>query len=114
MLADVEILAPADEEVLTREALDLVARLQRELNPRRRELLERRRQRQADLDAGTLPGFLTETSDVRQAEWRVSGAPAGLPARGPRPPPGRMGGCGGPPPISATAAARSRGRSTAR
>ena len=31
-----EILAPADEEVLTREALDLVARLHRELNPRRR------------------------------------------------------------------------------
>ena len=46
-LADVEILAPADETVLTRDALDLVARLHRELNSRRRQLLEARRERQA-------------------------------------------------------------------
>ncbi len=38
-LADVEILAPADEDVLTPDGLDLVARLHRELNPRRLELL---------------------------------------------------------------------------
>jgi malate synthase len=74
----VEILAPADEEVLTREALELVARLHRELNPRRLELLERRRERQAELDAGALPGFLAETKDVREAEWRVAEAPADL------------------------------------
>jgi malate synthase len=77
-LAKVEILAPADEEVLTREALDLVARLQRELNPRRLELLERRRERQAELDAGALPGFRPDTKDVRDAEWRVARAPADL------------------------------------
>ncbi len=77
-LADVEILAPADEEVLTREALDLVARLHRELNPRRRELLERRRERQLELDAGALPAFLSGTADVRDAEWRVAEAPADL------------------------------------
>ena len=77
-LADVEILAPADEEVLTRDALDLVARLHRELDPRRRELLERRRERQAELDAGALPRFLVETKDVRDAEWRVAEAPADL------------------------------------
>ncbi|MGZ4339105.1 MAG: malate synthase A [Gaiellaceae bacterium] len=78
-LADVEILAPADEDVLTREGLELVARLHRELNPRRRELLERRRERQFELDAGALPGFLPETEDVRaDAEWRVAEAPADL------------------------------------
>jgi malate synthase len=77
-VADVEILAAADESVLTREALDLVARLQRELNPRRRELLERRRERQAELDAGSLPAFLPETKDVRDADWRVAEAPADL------------------------------------
>ena len=75
-LADVEILAPADEEVLTRQALDLVARLHRELNPRRRELLERRYERQVELDAGALPGFLSQTKDVRDAEWRVAEAVA--------------------------------------
>jgi malate synthase len=78
-LADVKILAPADEDVLTREALELVARLHRELNPRRRELLGRRRERQFELDAGALPGFLPETADVRaHAEWRVADAPADL------------------------------------
>jgi malate synthase len=77
-VADVEILAPADETVLTREALDFVARLHRELNPRRRELLERRRERQAELDAGANPRFLPETQDVREAEWSVAEAPADL------------------------------------
>ena len=77
-LAEVEILAAADEDVLTREALGLVARLHRELNPRRRELLERRRERQAELDAGALPSFLPETRAVREAEWRVAEAPPDL------------------------------------
>ena len=77
-VADLEILAPADESVLTREALDLVARLHRELNPRRLELLETRRARQGELDAGALPRFLPETEDVRAADWRVAGAPADL------------------------------------
>jgi malate synthase len=77
-VTDVEILAPADEEVLTREALDLVARLHRELNPRRRELLDRRRERQAELDAGVLPRFLSETKDIRDADWSVAEAPADL------------------------------------
>jgi malate synthase len=78
-VADVEILASADESVLTREALDLVARLHRELSPRRRELLEARRDRQAELDSGVLPRFLPETRDVRDdSEWRVAEAPADL------------------------------------
>jgi malate synthase len=77
-LADVEILAPADEEVLTPDGLDLVARLHRTLNPRRRELLERRRDLQAELDAGALPSFPRETKDLRDSEWRVADAPADL------------------------------------
>jgi malate synthase len=77
-VADVEILAPADESVLTRDGLDLVARLHRELSPRRRELLERRRERQAELDAGVLPRFLPETEDIRNTDWRVAEAPADL------------------------------------
>ncbi|HJQ73588.1 MAG TPA: hypothetical protein VJ814_01785, partial [Gaiellaceae bacterium] len=77
-LAEVELLAAADESVLNREALGLVARLHRELNPRRRELLEQRRERQAELDAGALPRFLPETKDVRDGDWRVADAPADL------------------------------------
>ena len=77
-VAEVEIVAPADEGILTREALGLVARLHRELNPRRLALLEARRERQAELDAGALPGLLPKTQDVRDADWRVAEAPADL------------------------------------
>jgi malate synthase len=78
VLAPLEIVAPADESVLTREALDLVALLQHELGPQRLELLERRRERQAELDAGVLPGFLPETKGIREGGWRVAAAPPDL------------------------------------
>jgi malate synthase len=74
----VEVTAPADETILTPEALSFVARLQRELNPTRLELLERRRERQLELDRGLLPGFLPETRHVREGDWRVAEAPADL------------------------------------
>ena len=60
------------------EARAFVTRLHRELNPRRRELLERRAQRQRELDDGALPGFLPETRRVREAEWWVAAAPRDL------------------------------------
>ena len=65
-------------EILTPEALAFVARLQRELDPRRRELLAARRERAARLRAGELPGFLEETRTVRESDWRVPEAPADL------------------------------------
>jgi malate synthase len=77
-VADVEVTAPADGEVLTVEALDVVARLHHELNPTRLELLELRRQRQAELDAGALPGFLPQTKAIREGDWRVAPAPPDL------------------------------------
>jgi malate synthase len=73
-----EVVAPPDAEILTREALAFVALLQRELAPRRRELLERRAVRQAELDAGVRPDFLADTRDVREGEWRVAAPPADL------------------------------------
>jgi malate synthase len=74
----VAVTAPADETILTPEALAFVGRLQRELNPARLELLERRRERQLELDRGVLPGFLPETRHVREGGWRVAPAPADL------------------------------------
>jgi malate synthase len=67
-----------DEDVLTAEARDFVTRLHRELNPTRRELLERRLERQRSLDAGELPDFLAETRSTRDGSWRVAPAPADL------------------------------------
>jgi malate synthase len=77
----VEIAAavPTDaERILTPEALSLVARLQRELGPRRLELLETRRARRAALAAGDELDYLAETASVRDGDWQVTEAPADL------------------------------------
>jgi malate synthase len=77
----VEVHGPAQAaygHILTPEALDFVAALQRELGPTRLELLERRRQRQQAFDAGDLPDFLPATEVVRSGDWRVAPLPADL------------------------------------
>jgi malate synthase len=66
------------QETLSREGLAFVERLHRELNPRRLELLEARRERQLRLDAGENPAFLWETRLVRESDWRVAPAPPDL------------------------------------
>jgi malate synthase len=68
-----------DDEVLTPRALELVALLHRELNGRRRELLDNRRQRvRALADGGTLD-FLPETAHIREDDsWRVADPAPGL------------------------------------
>ncbi|MFP5334926.1 MAG: malate synthase A [Actinomycetes bacterium] len=67
------------DEVLTPRALELVALLHRELNGRRLELLEARRQRVADLAAGGTLDFLEETRHVREDDsWRVAEPAPGL------------------------------------
>ena len=65
-------------EVLTPAALAFVARLQREFNPQREELLRKRAERQATLDAGELPDFLPETRHVREGDWQVAPPPKDL------------------------------------
>ena len=65
-------------EVVTDRALEIVARLHRELDDRRLELLDRRRERQAELDAGGTLDFLAETQDVREGDWKVAEAPADM------------------------------------
>ena len=66
------------KEVLTPQALDFLARLQREFGARRADLLKLRDERQARLDAGEMPQFLVTTSSVRDSEWKVAKAPKDL------------------------------------
>src|SRR5687768_14616704 len=66
------------DRVLTTDALDFLARLHREFEPRRQELLAARRERAAAIAAGGTLEFLPETADVRAAEWSVAPAPADL------------------------------------
>src|SRR3954469_20663240 len=65
-------------EILTPEALGFVAVLHREFDGRRRQLLAARADRWQRLRAGQLPDFLPETREVRDGDWRVPDAPAGL------------------------------------
>jgi malate synthase len=67
---------PGADWVLTDEALDFVAELQRRFGQVRLDLLRRRQERQAELDAGVMPDFLPGTREVREAEWTVAPAPA--------------------------------------
>jgi malate synthase len=66
------------EQVLTEESLGLLAQLQREFGPRRKELLQRRQDRDAELAAGALPDFLPQTASVRGGDWTVAPAAPGL------------------------------------
>jgi malate synthase len=78
---DVRVLGtsvPEAGRVLTPEALRFVASLQREFNGRRKDVLQRRDERQEDFRKGALPGLLPETEDIRRGTWRVAGAPHDL------------------------------------
>src|SRR2546430_15129961 len=71
--AGVEITGPLRDrydEILTPQALDFLAELHRAFDARRRELLSRRKEREAELAAGALLDFLDETKDVREGDWR--------------------------------------------
>jgi malate synthase len=69
---------PRHDEILTPEALEFLAALHRRFEPRRSQILHSRVLRQAQYDAGELPGFLRETADVRSGDWRVGPIPADL------------------------------------
>jgi malate synthase len=66
------------EAVLSTDALAFVADLVRNFRPRVAELLARRRDRQARLEAGEKLDFLAETAQVRASQWTVSPLPRDL------------------------------------
>jgi malate synthase len=68
-------------EVLTTEAIELVADLARAFEPTRSALLDARVARQSKLTAGGALGFLPETKQVRESDWHVAPVPADLEVR---------------------------------
>ena len=66
------------DEVLTPQALELLASLHRCFNPRRLQLLAARARRQAEIDRGQRPDFLPQTTYVRSSDWRIGTVPADL------------------------------------
>lgn len=69
---------PGFEEVLTPDALEFVAELERQFGDRRRELLLARSERRARLAEGDMLDFLSDTREIRETDWQVAPAPADL------------------------------------
>jgi malate synthase len=69
---------PGADRVLTPGALELLAVLHRELDGTRRELLARRDEVQAELDAGGRLAPLAGTALVREGDWTVAPPPPAL------------------------------------
>src|SRR5947209_11953847 len=81
---EIEVVGPVTAEfaqILTPDAMKFVATLVRTFAGRRDELLEKRVQRQADLDAGKMPDFLPETEHIRQGDWTIAPVPTDLQER---------------------------------
>lgn len=79
--SNVEIIGkitPAFSEILTVPALAFVAKLSRQFEGRRRDLIAARAKRQTEFDAGKLPDFLPHTQHIRDSAWTVPAVPADL------------------------------------
>lgn len=84
MANDVAILGdvgPRYETILTADALEFIANLHREFNPRRKELLARRNKRQKAIDSGEKLSFLQDTKSIREKRWEVDPVPEDLQRR---------------------------------
>src|ERR1700674_1062031 len=64
--------------ILTPDARAFLLKLGAGFEPRRQELLARRRAVQQDIDNGKLPDFLPETAGIRQSDWEVAPIPNDL------------------------------------
>ena len=72
-------IAQAHRKILTRDAVVFLALLHRSFNATRKDLLQRRVLRQAELDRGELPDFLPETKHIRENDaWRGAKPAPGL------------------------------------
>ena len=71
-------ITPEFAQILSPEAVAFVAKLCRQFEPRRRELLAARTARQKEFDAGKLPDFLPETANIRSSEWKIAPQPADM------------------------------------
>jgi malate synthase len=68
-------MSPELKQILAPEALEFVAKLERQFGPRRKTLLAARAARQKEFDAGKLPDFLPETKNIREKNWHIAPQP---------------------------------------
>jgi len=54
------------------------SKLHKHFNPTRLQLLENRKNRQAELDQGVKPDFLADTEFIRNGNWKIAPVPSDL------------------------------------
>ena len=65
-------------EIISNEALQFVQEIHEEFNPRRLELLNKRKKRQEAIDGGDKLNFLDETKKIRDSNWKIKNIPKDL------------------------------------
>ena len=81
MSVSIEVTGPSQSGfavILTPEALEFVADLNCEFNPRHKELQGRRHQFHDEIQSGKRPTFLEETRAVRVGDWQIAPLPDDL------------------------------------
>ena len=75
---DGQVPTPTETSILTADARAFLLKLAARFEPRRQELLARRRTVQQEIDHGKFPDFLPETAGIRQGDWKVAAIPKAL------------------------------------
>ncbi|ENJ1726950.1 TPA: malate synthase A [Vibrio parahaemolyticus] len=78
MLEVTGALAPEHQAIFPVEAQTFLSLLCEKFAGRVEELLEAREEKQARIDAGELPDFLSDTQDIREGSWKILGIPQDL------------------------------------
>jgi malate synthase len=67
-----------EKQILTPAAVEFLSELVTRFTPKRNQLLAARQRQQQQIDAGTLPGFISETASIRESDWTIRGIPEDL------------------------------------
>ena len=84
MSESIQLIGPVSAEfaeILTDDAIQFIANLERTFRARRAEILAARDVRQIAFDNGKIPGFLPETAHIRAGDWQVAPIPPALQKR---------------------------------
>ena len=71
-------LSSEEQQILNPKTLALIELLHTKFNPRRLELLAKRKHRQDEIDDGKKPDFLEDTKSIRDDDWEVAPLPPDL------------------------------------
>jgi len=67
-----------EKQILTPAAVEFLSELVTRFTPKRNQLLAARVHQQQQIDAGTLPDFISETASIREGDWTIRGIPDDL------------------------------------